>query len=556
MTQSEVKSINGREISDNYSRSQLLNKIDKSKINDEGTGKDELWSADKISSQIKDITSEKKAISKKKTIITIETDDGRLEDYTVLLPLLNAKGVNATAAIPPGHVGLTGYMSWEQIKKLVNTYNWSVESHTIDEIKLDTVSISEAERQMRESKKLIESQGIVCNHISYPNGGYNDDIMAIAKKYYLSGATITRGINFMPPKSHALYRTKLDNSLTLIKSDIDNAVKNNVWLIIYTHGVEVAQDTATQDKLNQVIDYALSQGAVFMNKDEAWNEIGNVIDIGLYGSTDTRNGFVLNKRGNFAFNSARDDELALWIIGDTDVSIDEPPTDYESARITVNQISNSSKINYPEGQPGILVTNNIYPWTGYIYQEYHLHNVNRVYRRMWTGNAWGAFTLVTNTEILATVANPDINKSADSYILPITYEQIDNNGKTNYPEGKPGMLVTNKIIPFAGYIYQDYHINSENKVYRRQWKNGVWTSFKILNSDSGIATIGEWTGTTIAFGDYGLEAQSDTNYAVLVTPSWNAGSIWVPDSDKKTTSFKVYWTTAPTSGKLAFKVIR
>lgn len=55
MTQSEVKSINGREISDNYSRNQLLNKIDKSKINDNGTGKDELWSADKISSQIKEI---------------------------------------------------------------------------------------------------------------------------------------------------------------------------------------------------------------------------------------------------------------------------------------------------------------------------------------------------------------------------------------------------------------------------------------------------------------------------------------------------------------------
>lgn len=59
MTQSEVKSINGRELSDNYSRSQLLNKIDKSKINDDGTGKDELWSANKISSQIKEIEGQK-----------------------------------------------------------------------------------------------------------------------------------------------------------------------------------------------------------------------------------------------------------------------------------------------------------------------------------------------------------------------------------------------------------------------------------------------------------------------------------------------------------------
>ena len=55
MTQSEVRSINGREISDNYSRNQLLNKIDKNKINDNGTGADELWSASKVNAQFNTI---------------------------------------------------------------------------------------------------------------------------------------------------------------------------------------------------------------------------------------------------------------------------------------------------------------------------------------------------------------------------------------------------------------------------------------------------------------------------------------------------------------------
>lgn len=51
MAETEVRSINGRDISDNYSRNQLLNKIDKNKINDDGTGVDELWSANKVNAQ-------------------------------------------------------------------------------------------------------------------------------------------------------------------------------------------------------------------------------------------------------------------------------------------------------------------------------------------------------------------------------------------------------------------------------------------------------------------------------------------------------------------------
>ena len=55
MAETEVRSINGREISDNYSRNQLLNKIDKSKLNDNGTGVDELWSASKVNAQFNNI---------------------------------------------------------------------------------------------------------------------------------------------------------------------------------------------------------------------------------------------------------------------------------------------------------------------------------------------------------------------------------------------------------------------------------------------------------------------------------------------------------------------
>lgn len=83
MAETEVRSINGREISDNYSRNQLLNKMDKSKLNDNIVVTDGLWSSDKINNTFNNLNENK--IDKSKI-----NDDGNGTDE-----LWSASKVNA-----------------------------------------------------------------------------------------------------------------------------------------------------------------------------------------------------------------------------------------------------------------------------------------------------------------------------------------------------------------------------------------------------------------------------------------------------------------------------
>lgn len=510
---------------------------------------------DNVTSQLAETINDKRATVKRKGLITIETDDAKIEDYTVLLPILNAKGVNATTAVPPGHVGLNGYMSWAQIHELVDSHGWSVQSHTVDETRLDGLGIGNLTHQLKNSKEMIETQGLKCEHIAYPNGGHNDFVMENAKLYYKSGGTVEYGVNEMPVKSFASKRVSLKHqSLINIKARIDEASDRGLWVVVYTHGIEFVEDGTLQQKLEEVIDYAKSKSLEFVNRDEAWGRVGNVVDIGLYGSESIRNGFVLNRQGDVAINGLRSDETIQFEIGLANPAIDKPIEEYSQGKITVNQITNTGKSGYPENQPGKLVTDNTYPWTGYVYQDYYVYNNIRVYRRLWTSEGWEKFTLITNTEVLSPSINPSFNKSSDSYVLPVTYEQVNSSGAADYPENQPGELVTNKIIQNDGYTYQDYHLIRTRRVYRRWWESSGWTTFKLLNEDSGVVEIGAWTGVKILLSDYDLANQPDTNYAAIVTPTWDAGSVWT--SEYKNESFRVNWTAAPTSGKLAFKIVR
>ena len=317
---------------------------------------------------------------------------------------------------------------------------------------------------------MIEEKGFNCEHISYPNGNYNDEVMEVAKKYYKSGTTTTNGTNTTPVTSMALRRTSLAaNTLDNIKGRIDAAVTNGGgWVIIYTHGNDFANSADLREKLNDTILYAKSVGAVFRNHDEAWREVGNVIDIGLYGSEDMDNNLVISKRGEVAiFNKVYDDKTVLAKIGKK--------------------------------------------------------------------NLWALETLVS------------YEKGA------ITYTEISAERASDYPEGKAGLLITNYLIEWSGYPYQEYHVLAENRVYRRVWLQNGWTEFKLVQgSFEGVSTVGPYTGFNIPFP----KGLPHANYQVLVTPSWNAGAVWVPIESKTTSSVQVYWEVAPAiEGEFAWKVV-
>jgi peptidoglycan/xylan/chitin deacetylase (PgdA/CDA1 family) len=444
---------------------------------------------DDLGTQLAQNVQEKRTFTKSRGMVVIETDDSLIEDYTVLLPFLNARGVPATTAIVSNKVGTSGYMSWTQIHELINQHGWSASSHTHNHVKLGEVSRQVIEDECRLSKQAIEAQGIRCDHLTYPNGSYNDEVMEVAKKYYLTGATVDAypGYNDIPAQSMRLRRSSiLSRSLTQIEQDIDKTYKNDGLLIIYTHGGDFANSAEIQQKLSDAIEYAKGLGLPFENKDKAWDEIGNIFDVGIYGNDSlTLESFALSKRGTFALQDNKFPMLYLSREKNIPVNTTFASTYYfPENRITYNQIEASGATGYPENKAGTLITNKIIDYSGYPFQEYHIHGENKIYRRVWRFDAWQEWELITNVRVdvlnKVTASTPITDFKFGVTITPIS--QVG--GMTDFPKGVGGVLTTYRIHTEYGWSYQEYKLyNSHEKFIRFSSSgNGEWSDWRSIGS--------------------------------------------------------------------------
>lgn len=104
-------------------------------------------------------------------------DDGTADHYSVLYPILQAKGVKATFYLITDNVGTEGYLTWSQINEMIASGHVNIGSH------YQTHSYAgpsgtwlEAEilDEIKNAKYAIESNtSAPCYHLAYPGGKYN-----------------------------------------------------------------------------------------------------------------------------------------------------------------------------------------------------------------------------------------------------------------------------------------------------------------------------------------------------------------------------------------------
>lgn len=127
--------------------------------------------------------------SEKRFIITF--DDGYKDVIENAYPVLNKYGFKATVFIITSFVGKDGYLTWDDIKFLQKE-GWAVGSHTISHPDLVAISKERAEKEIAQSKKILEDElKIPIDYFCYPAGKFNQDIVDIVKKAGYKGATTT-----------------------------------------------------------------------------------------------------------------------------------------------------------------------------------------------------------------------------------------------------------------------------------------------------------------------------------------------------------------------------
>lgn len=152
-------------------------------------------------------------------LIILTFDDGYLDTYTDAFPLLKKYGFTATFYIITNKVGEDNYMNWQQILDLKNA-GMNIGSHTLSHPDLSKASDNRMEKEISESKKILEEKiGVTISDFCYPSGKYDNRTIELLKKYGYKTAVITKSGIFDSKKSNLLEipRYRITNQTELNK---------------------------------------------------------------------------------------------------------------------------------------------------------------------------------------------------------------------------------------------------------------------------------------------------------------------------------------------------
>jgi peptidoglycan/xylan/chitin deacetylase (PgdA/CDA1 family) len=118
-------------------------------------------------------------IPEKSLVVTF--DDGWVDNYTNVFPILKEYGLTATVFVITGFVGKENYMDWNQLREMIEA-GISIQSHTVSHKPLAQLSTAEIEYELETSKKMIEHHlGKQISFLSLPHGVFNGKVLKMAQ---------------------------------------------------------------------------------------------------------------------------------------------------------------------------------------------------------------------------------------------------------------------------------------------------------------------------------------------------------------------------------------
>jgi peptidoglycan/xylan/chitin deacetylase (PgdA/CDA1 family) len=149
--------------------------------------------------------------------IILTFDDGYEDFYTAAYPVLKRYGFMADSFIITGRAGYKGYLTWDQMRQMQAGGLVQFESHTVDHVEMNHISLARAQHELVDSKATLEQElGRRVDIFCYPSGRYNAQVEALLPRDgYIAGVSTRAGAVHNSAELQALSRVRIHGRDTL-----------------------------------------------------------------------------------------------------------------------------------------------------------------------------------------------------------------------------------------------------------------------------------------------------------------------------------------------------
>jgi len=141
--------------------------------------------------------------------VVVTFDDGTEDHFTYAFPVLRQYRIPATIFMITEGIGRPGFLNLEQIR-IMSQEGISFGSHTLRHAYLPSLPMDRVKDELQLSRRRLEEMGLSVEALSYPGGGYTEDVIRqVQEAGYRAACTTNRGTERFPPNRWALRRISM-----------------------------------------------------------------------------------------------------------------------------------------------------------------------------------------------------------------------------------------------------------------------------------------------------------------------------------------------------------
>ena len=444
----------------------------------------------------------------RKPIITWIDDDGREGVYTKLKPLAKEYGITFTSALITKRLEnpTSNSLTINQIKELQDLgFEFLSHTHNHDPNHRPTaMTEEELHEDFSTSKELMRKYGLNDRGLVIPfsYSGWDQRVGRISREYFDyaigTGATgpsqdDSGEANIPPLNNYYIRRTTIERGADIVKRQIDKAVAENGWVVIVSHVDNTGSNEWWDESIaREVIEYAQNKGVEFVTTEEGINRFGNIAQFGASRPYMDIADEIRHGRGTVidADGVIHSYDMGRYrILPKNSISVDDGAEVFPNNTISSCEITSNNAGDYPRGRSGVL-------WTykgsegAYHYQNYVTTRDKRYFSRYWdnSNSKWSDWVLESPIQSLDTNGMKSSDDPTVGLTNRITYTYIDSTNTNGFPENKRGWLINQALL--SSSVYQYYHIADSFNVYKRNFVNGSFSDWKLVEGNLAAINLG------------------------------------------------------------------